>query len=36
MVAQTNHQLTKVHWKLNCRGDFFTNGENLYGKNRIG
>ena len=33
MVAQINHQLTKVQWKLNWHGDLFTNGENLHGKN---
>ena len=32
MVAQTNHQLTKVQWKLNWYGDLFTNGENLHDK----
>ena len=36
MVAQTNHQLTKVQWKLNWHGDLFTNGENLHSKNPTG
>ena len=33
MVAQTNHQLTTVLWKLNSHGDLFINGENLHGEN---
>ena len=32
MVAQTNHQITKVQWKINWHGDLFTNRENHRGK----
>ena len=33
MVAQTNHQLTKMQQKLKWHGDLFTNWEILHGKN---
>ena len=36
MIAQTNHQLTKVQQKLNWRDDLFMNGENLHDKNPTG
>jgi len=36
MVAQKNHQLTKVQRKLNWQSDLFSNGENLHGKSPTG
>ena len=36
MVAQTNHQITKLSGKEIWHGDLFTNGENLQGKTPLG
>ena len=34
MVAQTNHQLNQVQWKINWHNDLFTNRENQHGKKK--
>ena len=36
MVVKTNHQITKYAAENKWHGDLFRNGENQYGKNRIG
>ena len=36
MVAQKDHKLTKVQWKLNWHGDLLTNRENLQAKTPSG